>query len=564
MKTTLLSLTLAAGAVWAQPAANPKPAVVTGKVVNAVTGEPLRKATLTISTQEDFGDLEGMVKEFGLDLSGIDLPDKPKTEAKTFSAVTDATGKFRFEAVDPGDYHLTVKHAGFVDQTYSPPARWRVEGFLHLAAAQELTDLEFRMVPHGALSGRVVDEDGDPAPNALVTALTVRYMGGKRKLTPADASPTNDRGEFRLGKLPPGRYYLCADVMSTDMFGKPPAPPQDGSPETAYTSTFFPKSSEIGQAQVMDVKPAADITGLNIQMQKSLVVRVKGKALGPDGKPLKAAQVMLMSGARPGSMRMTPVTAADGSFELVNVAPGTYTAMTIQMTGAAPSMNMQVLIVPNRNLENVKLGAQTEGTLEGKVVVNGGGTISVKGIGVMLQGDETASLMPATGMVEESGTFRIAKVAHAAYSLMMPGVPPGAYLKSILWNGRDILGGTLDLSTGTAGDLQVVLGTDGGHALVRVMRDEKPLADAKVVLLPVDAARRFTETVHGALSDEAGQANFKDVAPGDYLILAWERIDDDQWFDPDFVKLYQSQAARVTIRPKDNRKVDIQPAVPPK
>jgi hypothetical protein len=242
---------------------------------------------------------------------------------------------------------------------------------------------------------------------------------------------------------------------------------------------------------------------------------------------------------------------------MANVAPGSYLAMTMQMTGASPTMTMQPLIVPNENMTDVKLGVAAEGSLQGRVVVAGDGKVALKGVGIMLAGDEDAPVMPAMGTVTESGAFTLTKVASTPHLLSVSRVPPGAYLKSILWNGRDILGQPLDLSAGTGGDLQVVLGIDGGKLDASVSHDDKPVSDATVVLLPEDPSRRYPETTHSEESDDTGHAAFKDVPPGNYLLFAWEKVDEGAWFDPAFVKALASEATKVTIGPKESQRVEI-------
>jgi len=548
---------LAQAAQTAQMPSEPKPAVVEGKVVNSVTGELLRKAELTLTTSLMPEGFDAMAKQLGLDADVMDDMPAAKGPKKTFTATTDAAGKFKFEKVDPGDYYFTAKHAGFMDETYKPRGKDSVEGRLHLTAGRELSDVEFRLIPQGAVSGRVVDEDGDPVASAMVTASAYSFSSGHRKLQLTDSGTSNDRGEFRLGKLPPGRYYLNAEVIAIDAMGGVPPPPKDGSPETGYVATYFPGTTDVQQAEVIDVKPAGDVPGFVIHLQKSRVVRVKGTLAGPDGKPLKQAQIMLMSSAHPGSMRMIMVSNPEGKFEMANVPPGIYMAMTMQMGGASPSMTMQPLIVPNENLTDVKLGTPPDGKLQGRVVVAGDAKVPLKGLRIMLAANEDAFLMPAGATADESGVFTLTKVATAPYELNVPRVPAGAYLKSVLWNGRDILGQPLDLSAGTGGDLQVLLGTDGGSVDAAASHDDKPVSDATVVLLPEDPSRRYPENTRSEETDDKGHAAFKDVPPGNYLLFAWEKVEEGAWFDPAFVKTASSAATKVSVGPKESQRVEI-------
>ena len=546
---------LCATALFAQQAAPPKPALVDGKVVNSVSGEAVRKVELTFTTSLVSDDMENAMAMFGALQGDQPKPAAAKAEKKTFSAVTDAAGKFHLE-IEPGEYFLHAKHAGFVDQQYKPEGKFAHEGKVHLTA-DEPAQVAIRLVPQGAVSGRVVDEDGDPVPGAMVSAQRYSYDGGHRRLFPADSSAANDRGEFRLGKLAPGRYYLSADVMNMDMMGQAPPPPADGSPETGYVTSYYPRTTDAGLAAAIDVAAGADLPGYQIQVQKARVARVQGQLIGPDGAPIKSAQVMLMSGAHMGSMKMRMVNDPQGRFEIAGVQPGNYTAMVVQMAGASPSMRMQPLVVPADGLKGVQLGAQREGTVTGTVTVLGDGKIERKNLRIMIAGGEAMPSMPVSGAVSESGAFTLEKVGAAEYELSLNNVPAGAYLKSVQWAGRERLGQSLDFSGGFAGALQIVLGTDGGAVEVSVTHDDKPAADATVVLLSTDPDRRFEQTTENGETDSTGLATFHDVPPGSYLAFAWDHVEEGAWFDPAFLKPYENQAASVKIEAKGHEKLQL-------
>jgi Carboxypeptidase regulatory-like domain len=549
----LVPLLFAAAAV-AQPPVPPKPATLEGTVVNSVTGAPLRKVDLSLANGQVPEEMAAMMKQFGGNSTEM-----PKVATKTVTATTDAAGKFRFENVPPGTYWLTAKKTGFGDERYKPK---RVAGgdseSLRLSSGQELKDVDFRLVPHGTVSGRVLDEDGEPFPSAMVSAMAYHFMHGHRRLIPADMAQTNNRGEFSLGKLPPGHYVLCADIQRMGFPGAAAPPPADGTPETAYVSTYMPNTTDAAQAQTVDIAPGGEVTGLSIRLQKSVVVRVKGKLTDETGQPIKTAQIMMMAGGgRIGSMSMATVNDPEGKFEIANVQPGSYTIMTMQMQGSSPKISMQPLMVPDKGVDNLKLGTRTDATIQGKVAIDGDAKIPLKAFTLMLTPAEGLAVMPATGKADETGAFTLQHVVPATYELTFPFIPEGAYLKSVDFNGREALGRELDCTGLTTGTLRVLLGTDGGKVEGHVSREDKPAADATVVLVPADPNRRFPETVRRGSSDETGHLTLKDVPPGDYLAFAWEKVEDEAWYDADFLKTAQSQAVKVQIGPKATEQVEL-------
>ena len=543
-------LTLAAAA---QPAPPPKPATVEGSVVNSVTGAALRKADVTLANGEITEEMVAMMQQFA---KGARLPDA-QVATRTFTAATDAEGKFRFENVPPGTYWLTVKKVGFEDVHYSAKGGRTDEGAsFHLAAGQALTEVAVRMVPHGSISGRVLDEDGDPFPTANVTAQKYVYSGGHRRLMPADMAQTNNRGEFTLSKLPPGTYFLCADVQNMAFGERPAPPPADGSPETAYVGTYYPSALSAAEAQKVEVAAGGEVNGIAILLRKSRVVRMSGKLVDAAGAPIRAAQVMIMDVSRVGSMSMRMVNDPEGKFELTNLQPGAYTAMIMQMQGSSPKVTMLPLLVPDKNTENLKLGPLPEGTIQGGVTVEGDSKLPLENFTAMLTPSQ-AVVMPITAKADSAGAFALEHIVPASYDLALSHLPGETYVKSVVFNGREVAGQTLDCSSSASGTLRIVLGTDGGQVDASVMREDQHAAGATVLLLPADPARRTPDNIRTEWSDQSGHALVHNVPPGDYLAFAWEKIEDGQWFDPDFIKTVEGHAVKVRVTSKGSGKIEL-------
>src|SRR5205807_824498 len=80
-------------------------------------------------------------------------------------------------------------------------------------------------LPRGSVvTGRIVDEFGEPMPEVQVAAMRYQFIQGRRQLTPAGRfASTNDIGEFRLFGLSPGQYYLSATWRNQNFNGGSPA-----------------------------------------------------------------------------------------------------------------------------------------------------------------------------------------------------------------------------------------------------------------------------------------------------------------------------------------------------
>jgi hypothetical protein len=131
-------------------------------------------------------------------------------------------------------------------------------------------------------------------------------------------------------------------------------------------------------------------------------------------------------------------------------------------------------------------------------------------------------------------------------------------VKSVVWNGRQMLGKVIDFSAGAAGELVVTLGVDGGKVDATVTAEGgKPAPEATVVLVPYDPALRSEATVKDEDADANGHVTFTDVPPGEYSAFAWQEVDGDAWLRPDFLKPFEKDAKHVTIEPRGSGKVDL-------
>jgi len=127
-----------------------------------------------------------------------------------YPVVTDSQGRFRIESVEPGNYHLQAERQGFLEGHYGG-------GFtgsavqLQLSAGQDLFDLNIALTPQAVIAGHVTDPDGDIWTHVHVNVFRSVWTHGRRQIQGWSSGNVNDRGEFRIGDLPPGRYYLRAD-----------------------------------------------------------------------------------------------------------------------------------------------------------------------------------------------------------------------------------------------------------------------------------------------------------------------------------------------------------------
>ena len=151
----LLTLILALSLSQTTPAA--RQASLEGYVTALGTGRPLREARVSL----------------------VRVNSETGTENAVPSAVTDASGRFVFTGIEPGEYRLSVEHYGFIRQNLGQKKINGIGTTFRLQADQRLT-VAISLVPGAVITGRVLDEQGEPMTGAIVNAQSLEYLQGKR------------------------------------------------------------------------------------------------------------------------------------------------------------------------------------------------------------------------------------------------------------------------------------------------------------------------------------------------------------------------------------------------
>src|SRR2546428_3324815 len=155
--------------------------------------------------------------------------------------LTDQNGRFVFEQVAAGNYRVEVQKAGFVALS-NPP---QPPPTITVAAGQSLDNVDFRLQRGGAITGRVLDANGEPMPDARIVPMRRAQSsapGSRFRPAPMQSGQqTNDLGEFRVSGLGPGEYLIAAMPSGVSPFGGPAvAPTAAGMARTTTATTFYP------------------------------------------------------------------------------------------------------------------------------------------------------------------------------------------------------------------------------------------------------------------------------------------------------------------------------------
>ncbi len=375
-------------------------------MVKAGTGQPLRGARISFRR--------------------MNVSQGPLGNART-PVTTDAAGRFLVTGVDPGQYRISADRDGYIRQEFGQRTAIGPGSMVSVQPGQRL-EIQFQMLPAAVISGRVLDEQGEPLARLTVQAWTHQYSEGRRSLVQAANGQTNDIGEYRLFWLSPGEYFVSATVPN----GLP------GTGETATANLAAPDSSNSGRIaaslatvignagglpggvdgealqkvlQALDgpepaqiyfpgtanpdgaapikIGPAADMRAIDFNLRPIRTVSVRGRVVSPvpvaaqnapterfgPGILVQGAQVSLArEGAKAALASLgvggTPVN-ADGTFEFRGVAAGSYVLTALVKRPDGPTYTARTRVeAGDTDVTNVVLGVRPGIDIGGRVMMD--------------------------------------------------------------------------------------------------------------------------------------------------------------------------------------------------
>ena len=527
-----------------------KPALIEGIVTRDPDGQPVKKAL-------------------------IELIAENQSEAGNYTAVTGPDGAFRIENIIPGRYHLFTERTGLLD---TDKQRGRTEGrILTLTAGQEVNDIHLRLLAAAVIRGRVTDEDGDPLANVEVTALRQTFVAGHSHWEQAGAERTNDLGEYRIANLPSGNIYLSVSpppdfktlIESGGSGARESSAPEKPAPPT-YQTTYYPGTTDRSQASPIQLHAGDDFPA-DFSLVPHPSVTIRGSVVNVPARA--TASIMLQS--RDFSLVLNGAEIhKDGSFVIRDVSPGSYTILASVEGSAVPMTARQSLQVGSTNVDGLRLTPQPGAAVHGHLRFESKNPVKFDPERIFL----TLQMVDAAEENETSSVFRenFSNVTHVAAdgSFQWTDVPAGNYyvqivgdglangewfMKSVLSGGRDVNDSGVSVNGGDV-VLDLVASANGGVAEGVVVNDKgEPVSNAIVVAVPSANMRGRVDRYGKTVSDQSGRFSLRGLRPGDYTVFAWESVEGEAYFNPEFLKSFEGQGSSLHV--SEGERKSLQPQV---
>jgi len=523
---------------------------IDGRVLNAVNGEPVRDARLTLRHKDNPN-------------GGTDSP-------QDYTTQTDSHGRFAMKDIEAGKYDFSAARAGFANMDYGARRPGRSGATLSLDAGQRVSGIVFRLTPHAVIAGRILDQDGDPLAQVSVRAVRYRYVSGKKQLMASGWASTDDLGEYRLFGLAPGRYYLEAVLRANMVAFNFQARAAAKQPDEGFVPTYYPGTTDIASAVALDVASGAQMRGVDFTLSKAHTVRVSGRVNYPENVPHRMVMITLAPHGLAWEMvRRARAVDAQGIFELTDVRSGTYTITAVIRDGQTTYSASQPLDVGSSNIENVLLNPSAGVELAGQLRYEGQPPANMPELQVMLRSGDSSEMRFGpmfSGEVKADGSFALSGVGKDVYKVRIEGLPDGSYLKSVRIGDDELKESGIDATRGVAGPLVITVSSRAGQ-IEGVVLDAKQqlMAGASVVLVPAPNLRDRQHAYREITSDQYGRFVLKTIEPGDYKLFAWEDLEPGEYMDPEFVKPVEERGIAIRIHEgsRESAELKVIPATAP-
>jgi protocatechuate 3,4-dioxygenase beta subunit len=521
-------------------------AVIRGHVLDAASGAPIRRARVMVFAR-----------------------------SSPVTSQTDADGRFELREVPAGKHTLNVSKTGYLSLFATnnnkplPP--------LEVKDGEVIERIVVRLARGGVVTGQVLDEFGEPFVGAQVRAMRYRYSSGQRQLMPASQFGggfqnvfTDDLGAFRLYGLEPGEYYIVAQGGREFMpFGPAAAAPSEGPAQT-----YYPGTGNVAEARRVAVRAGRETQGVVFPIALARMSRVRGRVVTSNGEPFTGGVSVAMKDVGGGMSSYGSSVRPDSTFEVNNLAPGTYTLTARQNdypgSGADIETGRVVVTVNGEELNDVVIATSRGATARGRIVTDDGTPASAISTSFNLM---VRPVEPGTSMmgripskVTSDGVFEITGLFDRVH--LRPGFmsPPnnstGASwtLKAVLVDGQDVTDSGLDVRPGQViENIDIVYTRKVSRVSGQLKNSRGEQATGWIVAFSSDEARWTPQSRYVRVSRPGpdGQYRLTLTPHDDYLMIGVDGIEDGQWQDPEFLRSVKDLATRFAIGENETKVQDV-------
>jgi hypothetical protein len=449
---------------------------------------------------------------------------------------TDAGGLFAGHSKSAGKQMLVVTRKG-----YRMMGTGLMGTLINIDPAGE-NNTTVQMLPLGVIAGRVLDQHGDPVRHAGVHALQKGEAPGLGEFFRGfSAGTTDDRGEYRIADVEPGKYYVAAEY---DMDNAVSATPSRVEWPELGGYVLLPDVTEVARAQQVEVSAGAatHVNDLHLKMQRAISISGHVKpALAGASLDIRHAGIMFGLNAFAGRGGKAE---ADGSFTF-HVLPGTYILTASDQKTGKVSKETTVEAL-DKDVANVEVTLDSSYEISGRIIIDGSDNLDLSKIRLHFLG-------PPVKIASDGSFHTNALGAKALY--MLQDLPEGWYVKEATVGGQHLVGRQFDLKPGTT-EVSFTLSPQGASVEAILPAGVSMFDAVLVLLLPENGPAPNPESMIHAEPDQSGKLVARGVPPGSYRVFALDATNLAFAFDPKtLMEKIRKTALLVTVAEGEHKSI---------
>ncbi len=464
------------------------------------------------------------------------------------SVIADANGRFEFNNLFAGKYSLEAVRSGYLRSSFEQHGRYSTA--VVVAPGFSATDLIFPLKRKAAISGTITDQDGEPVPHATVEALRQGVAEGLRAITEAGSGNTGEDGNYRIGGLEPGTYFLVVTaqpwysqqaLVAERGFEQGMAPENhpDNKLDLAYPVTYYPGVSDDSEAA-----PIQLLTGTHSEANLSLTATPAAHAIVPrsGGGGMNARLEAVNHWGVSIPLRSVffnrqgqVFTVAPGRYELSGAwrdSAGQHSARKIIEIGGSVTIDPATL--DDQRSVFASLGDVSSST-------------RLSAVNLALRDLSTLRILRPVSSSKGEARWAAPELTSNRYELFFSG-PEDFYVERVTASNAKVMGRTIEFGANGAVQIEVKLGR--GTALVNgtVKQNGAPAAGTMVLMLRDDFPYA-PSLIRRDQSDSDGTFSLANIVPGSYTLLALPSDDNLEYARADVMQRYLVKGKRILISP---------------
>src|ERR1017187_2570341 len=469
--------------------------------------------------------------------------------AVALNAVTDAGGRFAFRELAAGSYGLGAWKPG-----YSPPqaifaAEAQSAGVV-LGDGEQRKGIEIALLPGGAIGGRVVNEEGVPVRGCTVNAVQPAYEQNRRNLMGVGGTATNDKGEYRIDNLAPGRYHVFAHCRVALPAAHPLLPRGDPrTPHETYLPQFCGGGLDPATATRLTVVAGDSLENVDFRMTRVPAFTLRGSIAGGDAEAVASVvNVMLLPANRLLRSLLLSSAAADSQsrkFQIQPVIPGSYLLLAFSMHEGRVFSAQRTVEVGAAPPDPLEIPLQSGADLKGSLQFDSDDHPPLENGQISLAPMDGPFFVPQPrAQLDKDGAFTLTGVLPGRWRLIV-SVP--GFAKSVSLAGQPVSPDGFQVGAGAAGPLRIVMGSKLADVHVEVA-GAAPDRQVSAVIFPEDSDRLGAGLERAGSAMGTGRIEVGAMPPGRYRVFA---IDSPNPWPilqrPDWLKALENRSAAIDV-----------------